>query len=251
MQQTDSTHVLAAVRRLNRLELVGETLRAALNAVAEEAPEWLKAWAPLVWFERYSVRIEEWRFPGAKQKQEQAMEQIEQDGSSLLTEIWNEQALAQLRQLAEVDGLRRTWVQQIFQQDGVIHLRNKDDLPPASLTLRSPYDHEAHYGHKRDLSWFGYKVHFIETADEEFLHLITHVMTTDATLTDMEQVEDVHQALEPHDLLPATHLVDAGYIDAGLLLTTQHRYHIDLVGPVSQNNQWQVKKGAMMPLSSK
>lgn len=243
VQRTDSTHVLAAVRRLNRLELVGETLRAALNAVAEEALEWLKAWVPLSWFERYSQRIEEWRFPGAKQKQEQVMEQIGQDGSRLLTEIWSEQAPAQLRQLGEIDGLRRTWVQQFLHQDGAIHLRNKDDLPPAHLTLRSPYDHQAHYGHKRDLSWFGYKVHFTETADEELPHLITHVMTTDATLTDMEQVEEVHQALEPRDLQPATHLVDAGSLDAQLLLSSQHRYQIDLVGPVSQNNQWQVKRG--------
>ena len=243
VQRTDSTHVLAAVRRLNRLELVGETLRAALNAVAEEAPDWLSDWVPLGWFERYSQRIEEWRFPGAKQKQEQVMEQIGQDGSRFLSQIWTEQAPAHLRQIPEIDGLRRTWVQQFLQQDGEIHLRNKDDLPPAHRTLRSPYDHEAHYGHKRDLSWFGYKVHFTETADENLPHLITHVMTTDATLTDMEQVEDIHQALEPRDLLPATHLVDAGYIDAHLLLTTEHRYHIDLVGPVSQNNQWQVKKG--------
>jgi transposase len=33
-QRTDSTYVLAAVRRLNRLERVGETLRAALNELA-------------------------------------------------------------------------------------------------------------------------------------------------------------------------------------------------------------------------
>jgi transposase len=33
-QRTDSTHVLASVRVLGRLELVGETLRAALNEIA-------------------------------------------------------------------------------------------------------------------------------------------------------------------------------------------------------------------------
>lgn len=158
VQRTDSTHVLAAVRRLNRLELVGETLRAALNVVAAEAPDWLKAWVPLRWFERYSQRIEEWRFPRAKRQQEQVMEQIGQDGSRLLPQIWNEQAPVHLRHLPEVERLRRTWVQQFFLQDGGIHLRNTDDLSPAHLTIRSPYDHEAHYGHKRDLSWFGYKV---------------------------------------------------------------------------------------------
>src|SRR5215510_10661317 len=50
-QRTDSTHVLAAIRVLNRLELVAETLRAALNAVATVAPAWLQGFAPLAWYE--------------------------------------------------------------------------------------------------------------------------------------------------------------------------------------------------------
>ena len=62
-QRTDSTHVLAAVRVLNRLELVAETLRAALNAVATVAPDWLQDLSPLAWYERYSRRIEESRLP--------------------------------------------------------------------------------------------------------------------------------------------------------------------------------------------
>ncbi len=38
-QRTDSTHVLAAIRAVTRLECVGETLRAALNALAVAAPD--------------------------------------------------------------------------------------------------------------------------------------------------------------------------------------------------------------------
>src|SRR5213592_3330026 len=41
-QRTDSTRVLASIRALNRLELVGETLRAALNELATVAPGWLR-----------------------------------------------------------------------------------------------------------------------------------------------------------------------------------------------------------------
>jgi transposase len=74
IQRTDSTHVLAAVRRLNRLELLAETLRAALNAIAEEEPEWLTSWVPPVWFERYSQRIEEWKF-AFSEKVARAMDQ--------------------------------------------------------------------------------------------------------------------------------------------------------------------------------
>jgi hypothetical protein len=51
-QRTDSTHVLASIRVLNRLELVADTLRAALNAVATVAPDWLQAVTPLAGYER-------------------------------------------------------------------------------------------------------------------------------------------------------------------------------------------------------
>lgn len=251
VQRTDSTHVLAAVRRLNRVELLGETLRAALNALAEQAPEWLQPRVPVDWFDRYTRRIEEWRIPGAKQKQDQIMQQIGQDGSRLLTELWNEHTPAPLRQISEVEGLRRTWVQQFFwNEQGQIQARNKDDLPPAHLTIRSPYDHEAHYGHKRDLSWYGYKVHFSETCDETLPHLITHVLTTDATETDIEHTAAIHQALAERALLPDTHLMDAGYVDAGLILESQERYEVALVGPVSQNNQWQAKAAQGYDLAS-
>src|SRR5262249_27400204 len=52
-QRTDSTHVVAAVRLMNRLELVGETLRAALNDLAVHSPDWLRTVAPADWYERY------------------------------------------------------------------------------------------------------------------------------------------------------------------------------------------------------
>jgi transposase len=51
-QRTDSTHVLGALRVLSRLEQVAETLRAALNAVAAEAPDWLRSVASPEWFDR-------------------------------------------------------------------------------------------------------------------------------------------------------------------------------------------------------
>ena len=41
MQRTDATHVRSAVRDLTRLELIGETLRAALNALARLDPGWV------------------------------------------------------------------------------------------------------------------------------------------------------------------------------------------------------------------
>ena len=38
--RTDSTHIIASIRDMNRLELVGETLRATLNVLATVDPAW-------------------------------------------------------------------------------------------------------------------------------------------------------------------------------------------------------------------
>ncbi len=64
-QRTDSTHVLSSIHALNRLELLGETVRHALNRLAVIAPEWLVSWAPPAWFERYGKQISNYRLPGS------------------------------------------------------------------------------------------------------------------------------------------------------------------------------------------
>src|SRR5690348_3863995 len=57
------------------------------------------------------------------------------------------------------------------------------------------------------------------------------------------QTQLVHQELERRHVLPQTHLVDAGYVDAGALVESRELYGVELVGPVSRNNQWQAKAG--------
>lgn len=110
-QRTDSTHVLAVVRALNRIELVGETLRHALNDWAVVAPAWLRAQAQPEWVERYDRRAEDDRLP-AKQEQRRALAQrIGVDGSALLTAIYAAEAPPWLREVPAVELLRRVWVQ--------------------------------------------------------------------------------------------------------------------------------------------
>lgn len=79
-QRTDSTHVLRAVRSLNRLECVTEALRAALNALASAAPEWLRAHANPAWLERYGGRADEDHVPQGEAKRRAHAEQIGRDG---------------------------------------------------------------------------------------------------------------------------------------------------------------------------
>src|SRR5436305_9756536 len=91
-QRTDSTHVLACVRSLSRLESVGETLRATLNAIAEVEPAWLREQVDEGWFDRYVHRFELARLPKAESKREELRQQVGRDGLSLLQACQQPQA---------------------------------------------------------------------------------------------------------------------------------------------------------------
>ena len=93
------------------------------------------------------------------------------------------------------------------------------------------------------LCWVGYKVHLTETCDEDLPNLITHVETTPAPAADGEVTPRVHQALQARDLLPGTHLVDTGFLDAELLVTSRRDFAVDLLGPTRPDVKWQARAG--------
>jgi transposase len=183
-QRTDSTHVLAAVRGLNRLERVGETLRAALNEVAVMAPAWLQALAPAEWYERYARRVENYRLPKTDTARQDLAAAVGADGYTLLRAIEQASGLPWLAQTPAVQALRRVWAEQYVEQGGQVRWRDVKEMPPPATVISSPYDMEARYSTKRDSSWVGYKVHFTETCDAEAPHLIVNVETTPATTPD-------------------------------------------------------------------
>jgi transposase len=240
-QRTDSTHILAATRSLNRLEGIAETLRAGLNQIATDAPDWLETWVPESWFKRYGRVVDEYRLPkGIKARQDYA-EMVGNDGMDLLNAIWADNAPAELRRHPIIETLRQTWVNQFHVEAGQVKLRNAKDLPPAGARIDSPYDSEARYGNKRSMTWTGYKVHLTETCDENQVHLITNIITTPAHHPDIAQTQQIHESLESKALLPKQHIVDAGYVDANLIVTTHKDYDVELIGPVRPNASWQAK----------
>jgi transposase len=239
-QRTDSTHVLAAIRNLNRLEGVGETLRATLNDLATVAPDWLGEWVPSEWFDRYSRAIEEYRLPKGIPARQAYAEMIGRDGMQLLSALY-EGGPDWLRQMPSVDILRQTWVHQYFVDAGKVRLRSAKDLPPAGQRYDSPYDPQARYGNKRSTIWTGYKVHLTETCDENGIHLITHVETTQGHVSDTGQTQPIHEALASKALLPKEHLMDAGYVDGPLLVESLQDFGIELIGPVRPDVSWQAK----------
>ncbi|MDU0294476.1 transposase [Saccharothrix longispora] len=111
-QRTDSTHVLAAVRSLNRLEFVGETLRAALEALAAASPEWFGGWMEPVWRQRYGVRTDAYRLPRAEDERAAQARQIGDDGYRLLEAVFSPAAPTWLREIFAVGILRAVWLQQ-------------------------------------------------------------------------------------------------------------------------------------------
>ncbi len=241
-QRSDSTHVLGAIRTLNRLELVGETLRGTLNALAIVAPDWLKGIVSPDWFDRYSLPIQEYRLPKGVEARQKYAETIGRDGMVLLDRIYDHPTSPPwLREIPAVEILRQTWVHQYDVDKGKLRWREAKNLPPAGTRFDSPYDPEARYGHKRSTTWTGYKVHLTETCEDNQVHLITNVETTQAHLADVNQTKPIHQSLADKELLPGQHLVDAGYVDSELLITSQSDYQVQLFGPVRPNSSWQAQ----------
>jgi transposase len=242
-QRTDLTYVLGALRTLDRLERVAETLRAALNAVATAAPDWLRGRVPPAWFERYGRRIEDYRLPRGKEARQAYAVQVGVDGLQLLADLWDPSAPSDLRGLPAVETLRRIWIQQYLVVEGEIRLREPEDMPGSTAELESPDEPDARYGARRERNWVGYKVHLTETCDDDTPHLLTHVETTAAPAADVEQLAAIHRGLAQAGCVPAQHLVDGGYVRARNLVASRDDHQVDLVGPIYEDRQWQAKAG--------
>jgi transposase len=254
-QRSDSTHILGAVRQLNRVEIVGETMRQGLNELSEFAPEWVKGIAKPEWFARYGRRFEQMRLPKEPGEREALLETIGEEGAFLLEEVRTAAEAEQLRELPGVEFLRQMWVQQYWREvkeDGTVHLhvRGDDNQPPGAQRLHSPYDPEMRYSAKRERGWVGYKTQLTETSGEEDVHLITQVSTTLATESDMHALDKIHRTLEQKRLLPAEHLVDAGYVDAESLVSSRRDFDVSLCSPVREKVSWQAKAGQGFDLAS-
>ena len=241
-QRTDSTHVLAAIRTLRRLECVGETMRHALNVLSEVAPSWLLEHMDQEWAERYEKRFSDFRLPKEEKKRVELAETIGTDGRRLFERVYAEEKLAWLGELDAIQTLRQVWIQHYHADVQNTPWRSDSELPPSALLIPSPYDVEARYSRKKSTAWTGYKVHFTETCEADTPHLIVEVTPTSATTADGDIVGELHTRLDEQQLLPDQHLMDMGYVDAEVLAESQMRYQVDIVGPVMPDTSWASKE---------
>ncbi|GIH21013.1 hypothetical protein Raf01_91850 [Rugosimonospora africana] len=261
-QRTDSTHVLAAVRKLSRVELVAETMRTAIKAVEALDEVWLAGVASPGWDARYGRAVRHERQPAGAAAVAQYVEQVGADGVELLQAALAAEAPSAIRNLAEVDILRRVWIQQFwYDESGRLRWREAkqsrarmsrqgtarrssragaagDDAEPArvpwsSLEIVSPHDAEARFSHKPGkIEWVGYKDHQTETCDDDRPRVIVHVVTTPAPQQDIDVLGRIHDDLTGRGLEPNEHLLDSGYVTPEVVHHAATRHAITVVGPV-------------------
>lgn len=160
-QRTDSTHVLASIRTLSRLELIGETLRAALNEIAATEPAWLQEVAPTRWHECYDRRIENSRLPNTSKGRDTYVQTTGEDGATLLALVDSPTAPARLNSLLSVTALQSAWARNFeIDEVGAVRFRSAQEAASGHEQIESPYDSEARFRSKSGMSWTGYMAHF-------------------------------------------------------------------------------------------
>lgn len=266
-QRTDSTHVVSAVRDLNRVELAGESVRAALEAVVAVAPGWFAGvFDVAAWSARYGRRVDSWRLPAAQGARDRLVLDYGTDGFALVEAVYAASAPLWLRQVPAVQVLRTVLVQNyLVSVDAggrrVIRRRDadKDGIPPAPSRIASPYDTDTRWAAKGDeLFWCGYKVHLTETCDTppdtdtdtdtgrrlDPPNIIVNVATTHAAVPDAAMTEPIHAMLAERGLAPAEHYVDSGYPSAAVLVSAKAGHGIELVTPLLADTSPQARAGA-------
>jgi transposase len=262
-QRTDSTHVIAAVRDLNSMELAGEAVRALVEALATVAPGFLTETVDLeVWVKRYGPPVSAWRQPRTAAERDALTVQYGRDGRMLLGAIYAQRGeLGWLRELPQAailcTVLRQTFLVESDTRGREVMRRrdaNKDAVPPAQGRLASPYDTDARWSAKGDeLFWLGYKLHLTETCDDpademdragrQAPNLITNVHTTEATVSDNAATIPVHQDLAGRDLAPAKHYLDSGYPCVPNVLAARRKHGVTMVTPLLGDSSRQAKTG--------
>jgi transposase len=259
-QRTDSTHVLARVRDLSRLELAGEAVRAAAEALAAAEPAWLASVIDASWQKTYGRKISELRLPEGKDARARLAAGFARDGYHLLEQAAAPGAPPGAGDLPAVGALRLILLQQFYREDGpdgrqevTWREAEKHGLPPGKDKIISPYDTDARYSEKRGTGWGGYKGHFGETVSDPALddpatgmparpNLVTSAETTHAAVPDAVMTPVLHDRLAKAGIPPGEHAVDSGYASADSLLAAA-RDGITMITPLLPDPGWQAREG--------
>ena len=230
----DSTHLLARIADMSRLECVRETLRLALEFLS--AFGGADAWEP--WWSRYADRNPEELRKASPAALAARMEGAGADARDLLAKA---DALGEaVAAAAPVALLRRVFGEQFELKDGAPAQKRAADAG----AVVNPHDPEAQWSTKKTLGkdgWHGYKAQVCESVEdavcakgEPTKAVVTVVIVQPATGSDHGGVPGVleeHQAAVGSECPPPDEVhVDAGYVSAPALLKAEAEGY-ELVGP--------------------
>jgi len=226
-QRTDSTHVLAVVRQLSRLENLSEGLRMALKAVEQADAAFYQAKLPALYREHWSKPLNDYQMTDAERKE--ALERVGQDIDWLLGFLKTNRESFLCFPALQV-------LQTLFSQHFTLRAQTvslKKEAAPGKEKIQTPHDPEARYSTKRGKGWTGYKVHITETAKEKGeVNFVTEVTTTNACERDSETLPQIQENLAERSLTPEEQFVDKGYTTGDNLASSQSK-GINLMGEVS------------------
>ncbi len=233
-QRIDSTHVLANVAKMSRLEATRETMRLCLEDLRRQKPVTLpEAWS--IWIERYCETEVDYR---QLQEPERMVEKLRQAGEDMAgLWAWLE-TQPELKEREKARLLKRMFDEQFELQQGKLEVRRVQLVG----CIQNPHDPEAQWSSKdpsKKSQWVGYKAQVLETVGEAegekgqpTGQFITELTTTEAVASDLAGMKSALEAQQQAGLEVPSHLyADSAYVN-GPELAQASEAGRELIGPV-------------------
>lgn len=226
-------------------ELVTEAVRAALEEVAGISPHLLDELIDEGWGLRYGRPVRLGKNPTKPMTRILA---TGNDAVRLLEHLYRYGAGRMSG--PRIQALRQIMVQN-YHRDAAGHLgwrtaetESGAGLPSSSRAIASPCGTSARYArHGHIISWKGFAAHLTETCAADGPNVITDVATTAATTHDSQVLPGIHTRLARRGLLPAEHLVDAGYTSLPHLEQAAREHQVTVSGPLKSNPTRRHRRG--------
>ncbi len=234
-QRLDSTHVVGQVSRMSRLECIRQTIRLALEALAE-VPDIARPDLWPVWWERYVESETDFRAEVETLKRK--MTQSGQDARLLLG--WIDTLAEPVKTLKAVELVRRVYEENFRENDDQVEQTRCQ--PPGAV--HNPHDPDAQWSAKGSIpgktkEWVGYKTQVAETLPsgepgrkEPTDAVITAIVAQPAITSDHGSIKVVEEEWNRVDMeKPKELYVDGGYT-SGEVLAEAAREEREVHGPI-------------------
>lgn len=244
-QRLDATPIEACVKSLNRTELIYETVRNAIEGLAQQAPQWLVSIAKPDWRKRYYLdRPFNYRLPKKETERQKLAEMSGEDGFHIISSIESQSSEELRNSLLDLDEIRV--LKQVLEDQfhppndsGKPKLRDNKELKPSGERIVSPHETDARRACKGDDTWDGYKLHTTETCVKGAPNFIIDARIEPATKNDSLTLPDIVERLHLREWLPKKLFVDSGYVNAPFFTKAQVELGLEIVSPLLNGHSWQ------------